>query len=289
LGIDLKMIHTLVTNSILIFLYLCLLGEGGLASELKNQEKKLHQLSNQEIDVLIRDISQSELTRKERIHYYSQLALDTPYALFCLGEGQKGKYDQDPLIDFSRVDCMTFCEQTIALAISETYQDTLLGLQLIRYHQGTICYITRNHFVIANWLTHNQWLLKDITREAGGILCRKMTKTIDFSLPARSYPGIDRKTFPPLEEQTIFYLPKEHLLKIVANISGGEVIIIITSKEGIFASHMGLLIKDVSGKLVFRHASSRAKKVADELYQDFYERLQRDEKVAGVVIARVKD
>ena len=73
--------------------------------------KRLHQLTPPEIDSLIQKVIQTHPTRAENIDTYSRLALGTPYALDCLGEGTEGRYDKDSLMDFSRVDCLTFCEQ----------------------------------------------------------------------------------------------------------------------------------------------------------------------------------
>ena len=39
---------------------------------------------------------------------------------------------------FSRVDCVTFCEQTLALAISSNYDNMFENLKRIRYHNGQV-------------------------------------------------------------------------------------------------------------------------------------------------------
>ena len=58
-----------------------------------------------------------------RIEYYSERALGTPYVLFSLGEGLLGLYDKDPIVDLTRVDCMTFCEQVLAFSISNNHDE----------------------------------------------------------------------------------------------------------------------------------------------------------------------
>ena len=277
-----------IIRAVFIFFFLPLLLESGFGGEPDSKLKKLHQLSLPEIHNLIREVSQTEPTMAGKMCRYSRLALGTPYALYCLGEGEGGKYDRDPLIDFSRVDCMTFCEQILALSISNTYQETFNNLQLIRYHRGKISYKTRNHFAVSNWLPNNRWLLDDVTCEIGAPWCRKMTKTIDLSLPVHSLPAIDRNDFPPPARQTVTYLPKEYLSKITAGIKGEEIVIIITNKPGIFASHMGLLVSEKDGALFFRHAGSQAKKVVDEPYENFCKRLLQNGKIAGVKLIRIK-
>jgi len=258
-------------------------------SQKKNTCKKLYQLSIQEIDSLIINFSRTYLTIAEKIAAYSQLALDTPYARTPLGEGVHGKYDKDPLIDFSRVDCMTFCEQILALAISKNHQDAFHNLQKIRYHQSNISFISRNHFVMAEWLPHNQWLLKDITEETGGPLCKEMIKTINRRTFLSSLGCDDIKSLPLPQRLNIKYLPKKHLPSIADRIRGSEIIVLITTKEGIFASHLGFIIKEKDGSLLFRHASLTHKKVIDEPYNQFYKRLQNDQHTAGIVLIKARE
>ena len=251
--------------------------------------KKLYQSSIAEIDSLMQKISRTQSTTVDKIATYSHLALGTPYVGGCLGEGAHGKYDKDPLIDLSKVDCMTFCEQTLALAISKNYQDAFHNLQKIRYQNGTISFTTRNHFVIADWLLHNQWLLRDITEERGGPLCKEMVKTINRKAFASSLGCDDTKRFPPPQRLSIKYLPQKHLLTIAERLQGSEIIVLVTTREGIFASHLGFIIKSDSGSLLFRHASLTHKKVIDEPYDQFCQRLQNDQHIAGIVLIKVKE
>ncbi|KPJ58337.1 MAG: hypothetical protein AMJ42_03465 [Deltaproteobacteria bacterium DG_8] len=246
--------------------------------------KKLYQLSVSEIDSLTRDISRTHFTMAEKIATYSWLALGTPYVRGCLGEGTHGKYDKDPLIDFSRVDCMTFCEQVLALAISKNYQDTFHNLQKIRYQNGTISFTTRNHFAMADWLPHNQWLLRDITEEKGGPLCKEMIKTINRRAFAASFGCDDTGSLTPLQRLRIKYLPKKYLFTIVDKLQGSEIMVLITTREGIFASHLGFIIKSKKGSLLFRHASLTHKKVIDEPYEEFCRRVKSDQNSAGITL-----
>lgn len=255
----------------------------------KKISKKLYQLSTPEIDSLLKDISRTHSTIAEKIAFYSQLAIRTPYVRGCLGEGVHGKYDKDPLIDFSRVDCMTFCEQILALAISKNYQDAFHNLQKIRYQGGAISFTARNHFAIADWLPHNQWLLRDITEERGGLLCKEMVKTINRRAFASSLGCDDTKCFTPPERLCIKYLPKKYLLTISDILQRSEIMVLITTREGIFASHLGFIIKKKDGSLFFRHASLTHKKVIDEPYDQFCKRLQNDQHTAGSVFIEVKD
>ena len=251
--------------------------------------KRLYQLTPPEINTLLQKVTQTDSTTTEKIVLYSDLALETPYSRDCLGEGDEGKYDKDPLIDFTRVDCLTFCEQILALAISKDYNGTLKNLQKIRYRNGVIGFTTRNHYVMADWITHNQWLLKNATQEHCRSLCKEMVKTIDRRTFAGNQGFTDTKVFPPAEIVKIHYLPKQHLLSCASGLKGGEIMVLITSSEGIFASHLGFIVKGNGGSLLFRHASSIHNKVIDEPFSQLCGRIREDRQIAGSVFLTVRD
>ena len=251
--------------------------------------KRLYQLAPPEINALIKNVIQTYSTTTEKIVVYSGLALGTPYARDCLGEGPEGRYDKDPLIDFTRVDCLTFCEQILALAISEDYNETFKNLQKIRYRNGTIGFTTRNHFVMADWITHNQWLLKNVTEEHCGSLCKEMVKTIDRRTFAAAKGCADTNGFPPPAIVRIHYFPKQHLLSSTSGLKGSEIMVLITTREGIFASHLGFIVKGDGGSLVFRHASSIHNKVLDEPFNQLVRRILEDQQIAGAVFLGVGD
>lgn len=251
--------------------------------------KKLHQLTIPEIDGYITAVSQTRFTPVQKIATYSHLSLGTPYAEGCLGEGSTGSYDKDPLIDFTRVDCTTFCEQILALAISKDYRDAFRNLQKIRYRNGIPRFTSRNHFILADWLPNNQWLLKDVTQEKGGPLCKAMVKTIDRSAFAASLGYDNVKGFVPPELVSIYYLPKQHLFTITPALGGSEIMVLITTRAGIFAAHLGFIIKNEDGSLSFRHASRINKKVIDEPLEKVSKRLSMEEHIAGIVLLAVRD
>ena len=251
--------------------------------------KRLYQLTPPEINALLQHVIDNYSTTTEKIAVYSGLALGTPYARDCLGEGTEGRWDKDPLIDFTRVDCLTFCEQILALAISTNYNDTFKNLQKIRYRNGTIGFNTRNHFVVGDWITNNQWLLKNVTEEHCSPLCKKMVKTIDRRNFAASKRCADTNGFPPAETVEIHYLPKQHLLSRASGLKGSEIMVLITTKEGIFATHLGFIVKRDDGSLVFRHASSLHNKVIDEPFEQLSRRMLEDQEIAGSVVLAVRN
>lgn len=234
-------------------------------------------------------VSRTRRSAAERIAAYSELALGTPYVRDSLGEGSGGSCDKDPLMDLSRVDCVTFCEQILALAISSGYEQAFRNLQRIRYRDGNIHFASRNHFVMADWLPNNQWLLRNITEEAGGSLCREMTKTIDRRNVAASRGCPDAAAGTEPQPMTIRYIPSRHLLTTAARLKGSEILVLITTRESIFASHLGFIIKSTTGGMSFRHASLTRKKVIDESLEQLQRRVLSDPQTAGFVLIEIRE
>lgn len=104
-------------------------------------------------------------TLPERIHYFSHLFLNKPYALTALGEGPQGQFDQAPLYRFDAFDCQTYVETVLALALSNSAPQFKQCINHFRYANGKVDYIQRHHFTSPDWNAFNQeqGFLQDIT------------------------------------------------------------------------------------------------------------------------------
>jgi len=251
-------------------------------------DRPMYRMTWADVEKMLANLSAAETDPDRRIQFLSEVARDTPYLIFCLGEGPSGLIDKDPLLDLARVDCMTFCEQILAMAISRTYQDFFQNLQKIRYHDGIIDFKMRNHYTIADWLPNNAWLLEDATELIGGPLCRPMTKSIDRPRFFRTMGCADLRGIPPEETMTAKYIPKESLLEAEKHLRGGEIVSLISHQEGIFSSHMALIAKDREGETIFRHASRTAGEVLDEPFAEYVRKIQDWNKTAGMIFMRVR-
>lgn len=103
-----------------------------------------------------------------RIDAYTKSFLGLPYGVGGpLGEGPQGRYDQDPLYRFDTFDCTTFVETVVALAHSTEVQDFESRMDEIRYENGVIDYVTRNHFPSLQWIPNNihNGYFRDVTRQ----------------------------------------------------------------------------------------------------------------------------
>ncbi len=246
-----------------------------------------------DLDTLLRSKNSQIKTLSGRIEYYSSLGKGTPYAIYNLGEGAGAPIDPDPTIDLARVDCMTFCENTLAMALADNYQAMYDSLQNIRYKNGKIEYTHRNHYTIADWLPNNSRLLYDATREIGGERVESMTKTIDR-------PGFYRKAGVPdsvlsraagKETLTVAYIPTAALKPVMSRLRGGEIVSIVTTLPGIVSAHMGIIVRDDWGNVTFRHASSSktTHEVTDVRFEDYVDMLARSKTRVGMIFMRVRE
>lgn len=184
-------------------------------------------------------------------------ALGTPYADGPLGEGPDGQYDKDPLMDLSRVDCVTYVEQCIALAASRNHGEAFHRLQRIRYWEGRIDYEARHHFFVTDWLAHNAWC-RDITG-ALGVETAKVTRTIsrrDFFQRVNA-PDLGHDT--PDREVTLTYVPVEAGARAIEKLPAPALLVFIGRKpDWLFALHTGFYLQDGTGAPKLVHASSKA-------------------------------
>ncbi|MDD5091975.1 MAG: DUF1460 domain-containing protein [Candidatus Wallbacteria bacterium] len=101
----------------------------------------------------------------------SELFLSRPYdPTGPLGEGEDARFDSDPLWRLDRFDCTTFVETVTALALSRTVLDFKRNITAIRYNQGNVSYIDRNHFTSLDWIPNNitAGFFRDISSDIAG-------------------------------------------------------------------------------------------------------------------------
>ncbi|HOS43418.1 MAG TPA: DUF1460 domain-containing protein [Armatimonadota bacterium] len=189
----------------------------------------------------------------QRIAIWADLAaVDAVYAADPLGEGPGAVPDGDPLCDFGRVDCVTYVEQTLALALAKDQAGFAETLRRIRYKDGAVDFRARNHFFVSDWLPANAWCVRDVTAEVGGEAVKTMEKTI-----ARKafFAGKGVNTDLPDEQAATPYIPRDAVGAAVQRMKEGDIAIFVISTPGIIAGHVGLL-RVKNGVLQLQHAGS---------------------------------
>ncbi|KTD06080.1 hypothetical protein Lgra_2857 [Legionella gratiana] len=101
----------------------------------------------------------------ERIDWISGQFLGVHYVLGSLGEGTKALYDQFPQYRVDAFDCDTYVNTVLSLALANSLTSFQQCVKNIRYKNGVVSYIQRNHFTGLDWNQNNQknGILKDIT------------------------------------------------------------------------------------------------------------------------------
>ena len=254
------------------------------AQEQPQQDRPfLGDLDDPEVGALIRSMNQDKMGLRQRLEWITLCSLGTDYVLGPLGEGPDGKVDTDPLWDFKRADCVTFVEQTYALALARDWRDFTEILRRIRYRGGEIGFATRNHYTVPDWLPANRWLLRDISKELAGeraVVMKKGISKRDFferSGMAEAGAGIPDAT------QSTVYVPRDVIPDIAEQLKTGDLVIWITGRPAIFASHVGMAISTDKGTVV-RHASQSAEKVTEDVLADY---AREKEWLVGMKFARL--
>ncbi|KTD40164.1 N-acetylmuramoyl-L-alanine amidase-like domain-containing protein [Legionella parisiensis] len=101
----------------------------------------------------------------DRIDWISSQFLGLPYILGSLGEGATARYDQFPRYRVDGFDCETYVDTVLSLAVANSLASFQQCIDKIRYKNGAVSYLYRNHFTGLDWNQNNQrsGILKDIT------------------------------------------------------------------------------------------------------------------------------
>lgn len=126
--------------------------------------------SEQDADKIISRIyhnlnNKPKLDMPSRLNFISAEFLGKPYLLGALGEGISSNYDQFPLYRTDAFDCETYVDTVLALALANNPANFKQCINRVRYRDGLVSFINRNHFTCLDWNQNNQrqGFVKDIT------------------------------------------------------------------------------------------------------------------------------
>lgn len=194
-----------------------------------------------------------------------------------LGEGFLP--DNDPLMRLDAFDCTTFVETALA-------NENLDKLTKIRYKDGNVGFINRNHFVETDWLPNNSDILTDVTAQYGKTSVRDVK--IDRANWLEKNYGITDNT--PIQTIHLKYIPYSIMEKIKPNeplvvlFIGDKYKNIDTLGTDLAVMHMGFLLPD--GTL--RHASSDRGRVVDVNFYDYVEKRKNSPHNLGIMLLEPK-
>jgi hypothetical protein len=170
-------------------------------------------------------------------------------------------------VSLDAFDCVTYMEAVLALAASVSAQDFIPNLQQIRYNDGKIAWLNRNHYM-TDWINNNVragWVRR-VRLRAPGVHKEKLLNIL---------PG-----YPPIRRR-IAVIPKRALAEAAADIQSGDLIFFASTRAHNDVFHCGIVIRK-DGALLLRHASRSRKAVVEQTLESFL----RQNRMAGVVLVR---
>lgn len=236
----------------------------------------------------------------QRVALFGQAMLGTKYVAWTL---EIDDHVESPSVTFLGLDCWTFFETSLGLArMIETPREVYTPSDLLREiertrYRGGVCrgnYLDRIHY-LDEWFTDNaaRGHVRYITSQIGPVVRMQGRSNDEMSLNPRLYrylkanpalvPAlnqIERR----LERVPFDYIPKAQVAACESRLRSGDIIGIVTHRDHVFCSHVGLAIQMPDGRCHLMHASSTAKKVLiDKPLHDYLAGVKAH---AGIVVAR---
>ena len=229
--------------------------------------------SQTRIDKLLAEASRID-DAGSRIAFLSRHFLDTPYGESTL-IGSDGA-PEELVVNLATLDCFTFIDYIEAMRLASSFADFLKRLREIRYREGVVSYISRNHF-FTDWKEFNERLVDDVTAMIGRERTRQKLKTLNRKTDGSLFlEGI------PARSRAVDYIPSTTIDQdLVDRLHNGDYTGIYTDTDGLDVSHVGIVIKESAG-VYLRHASSAtaSRRVIDQVFGDYIK------KKPGVVVLR---
>ena len=206
-----------------------------------------------------------------------QSYLGAKYINSPLGESMPP--DDGPLIRFDAFDCTTFVETVLAGGCE-------CCLTQIRYKNGQIDFLLRNHFIESDWLKNNADIVQNVSAEYAPTAVRRVV--IDKENWFRVVHGLNVKIQPELID--LEYIPYKYVDKI--KIKKPVIVLFVTDNKkfrdtigtDLAVVHMGFWLPN--GML--RHASSEHGMVMDVSMADYVAQRMRNKHNLGIVVVEIK-
>lgn len=234
----------------------------------------------QELDHYLKQLSTQNTPPTERVIEIGRKFIGQQYVLGPLGEFPFELYDPDPLYRLDASDCVTFVEQSWAMAMSSDWVSFIKNLVTLRYKDGQIGIRTRNHFTEADWNINNAWAFDDVTSLVADGNVQRFELTIDRTA---FFAKLGVSVSIPVQKWKDTYISASNLPGYLGHIKSGDIVEFVKNPQAPFVGHMGLLSVETSGMVKLIHASRPAVK-EEELLQY----LSAHPNFAGVKILRFR-
>jgi len=193
--------------------------------------------------------------------------------------GEAAGYDRDPLIRFDAFDCTTFVETVLA-------GGDIDALTRIRYADGEVSFIKRNHFIETDWMQNNSDIVKNVSSKYAKTAIRDVT--IDKAAWFEKMHGMQVRCAP--QTARLEYIPYGHL-SVVEN-TVPLIVLFVVGDSGkreiigtdIAVAHMGILLP---GGKILRHASA-GRGVVDDDFGEYVKKRRAMSQYKNIGVALVE-
>jgi len=219
--------------------------------------KPTYQMSERELDSYLRQMQASVPDFHQRIVAIARNNLGQPYEIYLLGEAPFESIDAQPVYCIGKSDCVVFAEHTVAMAMSDSFPQFLAVLQRIRYNDGRIGVVTRNHYTEADWNRNNgRWLVREITDEVGGPSVAHFTQKVDRAKFFKDRYKLD--TAIPVEMISESYIPYDKIdAGVKSKLRDGDIVNFVSGRgDGCWVGHVGLVALAPDGSVNLIHSAS---------------------------------
>ncbi len=220
-------------------------------------DRPIYQQSLPEIDQTIRNAHATHPDLPARVVALARQNLGQPYEIYLLGEAPFETIDDQPVFTFPKSDCVVFVEHTLAMALTKDLSSMLTMLQRIRYRDGHISLLTRNHYTEADWNLNNQWLVRDISAEIGGEATASYSIRVDSAGFFRKRYNLE--TDVPMRTVKQAYIPSAAVLSVADRLRPGDIVQFVRGKDDSrWIGHFGLVSSVKPGEVRVIHSASPA-------------------------------
>lgn len=203
-------------------------------------EKPMYEFTPEEIDDYLKFVYELEPDLRKRVNHFARKFIGQSYEIYLLGEFPFEIYDPQPLFSIDKSDCVVFSEHVYAMALSNNWKKFFAMLQRIRYKDGVIGLLTRNHYTEADWTVNNSWLIKDITDSLPDVKSKQVTTKIDRAKFFSKW-GIGQDI--PVQELNWSYIPSSEVPKALKYLKTGDFVNVVRgyTPDDVYVGHVGII------------------------------------------------
>lgn len=217
-------------------------------------KKPLYTFTEEDIDLYLGFLKKNIPNLRDRIQFLARQNMGQNYNIYLLGEFPFEIKDKQPLYNLKQSDCVVFAEHIYAMSLSGNWKEFFAMLQRIRYKDGEIGMLTRNHYTEADWVKNNTWLITEITNEIAGNDVVKTSSEIDRAKFFKKH-GIGQNI--AKENINWTYIPGDSVYKVLPYLKTGDFVNIVRAYPGgdPWVGHVGLISVEKDGTVNFMHSA----------------------------------